>query len=137
MPADLKLLESFLKPSRQAVMVTRRKDGRLQTSAVTAVWDPKGDVLVWSIRNRAKHRNLLRDPFATLCIVNDDFRWIHVEGNAEITVQPEALRMLEEYYRLRHGKDHANWDEYRKKMIAENRIMFRVRPTHVFKPASE
>lgn len=134
MPADLKLLESFLKPNRRSVMVTRRKDGRLQTSAVTAVWDPKGDVLVWSIRNRAKHHNLLRDPWATLCIVDDNFRWIHVEGTTEITVQPEALPLLEEYYRLREEKDHPNWGEYRKKMIAEDRIMLRVHPSHVFKP---
>lgn len=135
MPADLKTLEAFLKPNRQAVMITRRKDGRLQTSAVTAVWDPKGDVLVWSIRNRAKHRNLLRDPFATLCIVSDKFRWIHVEGQTEITVQPEALPLLEEYWRLRDQKEHPNWDEYRKKMIDEDRILFRVRPSHVFSPA--
>jgi PPOX class probable F420-dependent enzyme len=135
MPADLKTLEAFLKPSRHAVMITRRKDGRLQTSAVTAVWDPKGGVLVWSIRNRAKHRNLLRDPFATLCVVDGNFRWLHVEGQTEITTQPEALPLLERYWRLREEKEHPNWDEYRKKMVAEDRILFRVQPSHVFRPS--
>jgi PPOX class probable F420-dependent enzyme len=135
MPVDLSVLETFLKPNRQAVMITRRKDGRLQTSAVTAVWDPRGDVLVWSIRNRAKHHNLQRDPRATLCIVDDKFRWIHVEGDTEISVQPEALPLLDEYWRLRDQKEHPNWDEYRKKMIDEDRILFRVKPTHVFQPS--
>jgi PPOX class probable F420-dependent enzyme len=131
---DLSALE-FIRPNKRAVMITRRKDDRLQTSVVTAVYNPAGQVWVWTRPATAKIHNLKRDPRATLCVVDEHWHeWLHVDGNADLVQQPEALTLLDDYYRLREGKDHPNWGEWRQRMIDEGRQLFRITPTNVFKP---
>jgi len=125
----------FIRPSGPAVMVTNRKDGRVQTSIVTAVAGPDGQVWVWSRDGTAKGYNLARDPRATLCAIAEGFHgWLHLEATMRIVRQPEAMPLLEDYYRLRHGREHANWDEYRQEMIRDKRMLFLGTPTHAFKP---
>ena len=126
----------FVRPSRHAVMVTNRKDGRVQTSIVTAVAGRDGEVWVWSRDGTAKGHNLARDSRATLCVLDDAFHgWLHVEATVRIIRQPDAMPLLEDYYRLRHGREHANWDEYRRDMVRDKRMLFLGTPTHVFQPA--
>jgi len=133
---DFEELRAFASPNRKAVMVTRRKDGGSQTSPVTAVMDPRGLVLVWSRATTAKAHNLSREPHAALCIVGDNFSgWMHVEGDVEIVRQPEVMPLLEEYYRLREGREHEDWDAYRSEMRSEQRVLFRIQPTRIVKPA--
>jgi PPOX class probable F420-dependent enzyme len=125
----------FVRPQRHAVMITHRKGGGLQTSVVTAVAGRDGQVWVWSRGSTAKIGNLRRDPRATLCVVDDDWHtWTHVDVTIEIVPQPQALPLLDDYYRLRHGREHPNWDDYRRQMLAEARVLFRATPTRVFHP---
>jgi PPOX class probable F420-dependent enzyme len=125
----------FVRPHRHAVMITRRKSGDLQTSVVTAVAGPDGQVWVWSRRGTAKIANLTRDPRATLCIVDEGWHnWTHVDATVAIVHQPEALPLLDDYYRHRHGHEHPNWDEWRQRMLAEGRVLFKATPTRVFRP---
>ena len=125
----------FARPSRPAIMIPRRKNGDLQTSIVTAVPTPDGEIWVWTRGDTAKMKNLRRDPRATLCVIEGDFRnWTHVDATAAIVRQPEALPLLDDYYRFRHGKEHDNWDGWRAEMLKDVRHLFRLTPTRVFHP---
>jgi PPOX class probable F420-dependent enzyme len=125
----------FVRPQRHAVMVTYRRDGSLQSSVVTAIAGRDGQVWAWSREGTAKVHNLGRDPRATMCIVDGQWHgWMHVDATVEIVHLPEAMPLLEDYYRLRHEQDHPNWDDYRAQMKAEGRVLLKLTPTRIFKP---
>jgi PPOX class probable F420-dependent enzyme len=116
----------FVARHHRAVLITRRRDGGLQTSPVTVGVDDDG--LVISSRETAfKSRNIRRDPNVTLCIFTDAFfgPWIQIDGRAELLSLPEAMEGLVEYYRRISG-EHPDWDEYRRAMEADNRLLIRV-----------
>lgn len=118
---------AFLRDNHRAVLVTRRKDGRLQTSPVAAGLDDDGRVLISTTTASAKAKNLRRDPWATLTVMNDGFygEWKQVEGNAEVIDLPDAMELLVAYYRAVAG-EHPDWDEYRQAMTDQQRVVLRV-----------
>lgn len=124
---DLDEARAVLRAQHRAVLSTMRADGTPQMSPVVATIDPAGRVTVSSREGLAKVRNLRRDPRAWLCVLPDEFfgRWIQVEGTTEIVELPDALPLLEEYYRSISG-EHENWDEYRDAMRAERRVVLRI-----------
>ena len=50
--------------------------------------------------------------------------WVQVEGTAEIVERPEAVELLVDYYRRLAG-EHADWDDYRRAMVEERRVLVR------------
>ena len=133
--ADLDALKAFASQSLRSVLITRRKDGGLQTSPMSLVIDDDGNVLTATRAKNAKTHNLVRDPHATLCLFNEQWPgpWMHVEGAAEIERLPEAMPLLADYYR-RRGQD-TTTPEFRERMLSENRVLIRVRPERVVRPA--
>jgi PPOX class probable F420-dependent enzyme len=129
--ADLEGLKQFARETTRAVLVTRRKDGGLQSSPMSVVADEEGNVLTATPARSAKTFNLTRDPRATLCLFAEQWpgQWMHVDGEAEIERQPEALPLLADYYR-RRGQD-TTTEAFRERMRRENRVLIRVRPTRV------
>ncbi|MGB8649879.1 MAG: PPOX class F420-dependent oxidoreductase [Mycobacteriales bacterium] len=127
---DLDTARAFLTEHHRAVLVTRRADGGVQTSPVVVAPDAAGRVLVSTRTGSAKERNLTRDPRAALCVLTDAFfgAWVHVEGEAEVVRQPEALPLLEDYYRAVSG-EHPDWDDYRRAMVTDERVLVRITPT--------
>jgi PPOX class probable F420-dependent enzyme len=117
---------AFLGDHHRGVLVTRRQDGRLQTSPVSAGVDDEGRVVISTREPSAKARNLRRDPWATLNVFTDDFfgPWVQVEGTAEVVPLPEALELLVDYYRRLAG-EHPDWAEYRQAMIDQQRVVVR------------
>jgi PPOX class probable F420-dependent enzyme len=116
----------FVAGNHRAVMITRRKDGGAQSSPVLVGIDDQGIVI--STRETAfKTRNLRRDPIATLCVMNDEFfgHWIQIEGVAQIVSLPEAMEGLIDYYRRISG-EHPDWDDYRRAMERDRRVLLRV-----------
>lgn len=116
----------FVADHHRAVLITRRRDGRLQTSPVTVGADDHG--VVMSSRETAyKTRNIRRDPNVTLCVFTDAFfgPWIQIDGRAELVPLPEAMEELVEYYRRIRG-EHPDWDEYRRAMETDDRVLIKV-----------
>lgn len=111
----------------RAVLATTRGDGRPQLSPVAAaVLD--GAVVVSSRETAMKVKNLLRRPFAALCVFPDSFyggTWVQVEGPAEVVHLPEAMEGLVAYYRAVAG-EHPDWDDYRAAMAREQRVLIRI-----------
>ena len=89
--------------------------------------DDQGRALISTRETAVKAKNLARDPRASLCVFNDGFfgEWIQAEGDAEIIHLPEALGLLEDYYRQISG-EHPDWDEYRAAMQRDRRVIVRL-----------
>jgi PPOX class probable F420-dependent enzyme len=118
---------AFVAGNHRAVLITRRSAGGLQTSPVLVGVDAEG-MLVVSTREAAyKTRNLRRDPTAVLCVLSDGFfgDWLRVEGTAQVVSLPEAMDGLVDYYRGISG-EHPDWDEYRRAMEQQRRVLLRI-----------
>ncbi|MFD2418131.1 PPOX class F420-dependent oxidoreductase [Amycolatopsis pigmentata] len=120
------LLE-FLRPRHRAILMTTRADGTPQLSPVTAGIDPEGRFVVSTYPQRAKVRNLRRDPAISACVLSDEWNgaWVQIDGQAEVLDLPDALEPLVEYYRSISG-EHPDWDEYREAMRRQGKSLIRV-----------
>jgi PPOX class probable F420-dependent enzyme len=89
--------------------------------------DDEGRVLISTREPAIKAKNLQRDPRASLCGMSDTFfgEWVQAEGIAEIIHLPDALPILEDYYRRVSG-EHPDWDEYREAMRRDKRLIIRI-----------
>jgi PPOX class probable F420-dependent enzyme len=92
--------------------------------------DADGLVVVSTRETAIKTRNLRRDPRAWVCAFTNGFfgPWVQVSGTAEIVFLPDAMEGLVSYYRSVSG-EHPDWDEYRRAMTAERRVLLRITPT--------
>jgi PPOX class probable F420-dependent enzyme len=134
---DLAAALDYARTHRRAVLVTLKRDGRPQSSNVIQWTDDEGVVRVSVTDTRAKVRNLRRDPRVSLHVTADDF-WSYVvlEGDAELSPVAErpddaTVDELVAYYRAANG-EHADWDDYRRAMVADQRLVLRLRPTHAY-----
>lgn len=117
----------FVSDNHRAVLITHRSSGRLQTSPVTVGVADDGKIVISTRESAYKTRNLRRDPRATLCVFTDGFfgSWIQIEGTADIVSLPEAMDGLVDYYRRISG-EHPDWDDYRRAMEKDRRVLVRV-----------
>ena len=137
MSADPRML-AFVAEHRWGVLATIKGDGRPQLSNVGYAYDPESQLVRVSVTaDRAKTRNLERNPRVTLHVASRDFwTWIAVEGTAELTpvaadAHDATVEELVTYYRGISG-EHPDWDEYRAAMVADRRLVVRFRPEHSY-----
>jgi PPOX class probable F420-dependent enzyme len=131
-------LLAFLAEQRWGVLATIKSDGRPQLSNVGYFFDPESQLIRVSVTaDRAKTRNLQRDPRVTLHVASKDFwTWVAAEGTAELTpvaADPNDATVdeLVTYYRGING-EHPDWDDYRAAMVADHRLVVRFRPEHTY-----
>jgi PPOX class probable F420-dependent enzyme len=124
---DIALATSFISANPRAVLATTRADGRPQLSPVVAAVDDLGRVLISTRETAIKAKNLARDPRAALCVLNDGFygQWVQAEGAAELIHLPDAMPLLEYYYRRLSG-EHPDWADYRAAMQRDLRLIVRI-----------
>lgn len=124
---DLDDARTFLQDNHQAVMHTYRADGSPQLSPVVVALDDDGHGVVSTREPSIKVTNLERDPRTSLCVLPDGFfgDWIRVDATAEIVRLPEAMDLLIETYRRLAG-EHEDWDDYRRAMRDEQRVILRL-----------
>ncbi|ROR73111.1 PPOX class F420-dependent oxidoreductase [Bogoriella caseilytica] len=120
-------LESFLRERHHAILLTHRASGGPQMSPVACGLDAEGRVVISTYPERAKIKNLRRDPRASLCVLSDDFggAWVQVDGTAEVLDIPESIEPLVDYFRSISG-EHPDWDEYREAMVTQGKSLIRV-----------
>ncbi|BDZ59555.1 PPOX class F420-dependent oxidoreductase [Barrientosiimonas endolithica] len=125
-------LRDLLADRHLAVLATIRRDGRPQLSTVVYVYDRDRDLVQVSITDdRAKTKNLRRDPRATLHVSGAD-GWSYVVAECRAEVGPvatepddEAVEELVDIYRRASG-EHPDWADYRRAMVAERRVPLRL-----------
>jgi PPOX class probable F420-dependent enzyme len=122
-------LLDFCRERHRYALVTTRKDGRPQVSPVTGGVDSGGRLVVATYPERAKTRNLRRDPAATVLVMSDEFDgpWVQVDGTAEVLDMPapEAEEGLVDYFRCIAG-EHDDWDDYREAMRRQGKSLVRI-----------
>jgi PPOX class probable F420-dependent enzyme len=123
--------------THQSVLTTLRRDGRPQLSNVLHHVRDDGVIVVSTTADRAKYRNLVREPWAALKVDGANF-WSYVVIEAEasasdVAADPHdaAVDELVEYYRAVNG-EHPDWDEYRQAMVSEQRVAVRLAPTRAY-----
>ena len=124
---DLDEARDYLRAHHRAVLATLRRDGTPQMSPVMCAVADDGAVVVSSRETAVKTKNVRRDPRAWLCVFPDQFFGGHVqvEGSVTVVSLPEAMDGLVDYYRRLAG-EHQDWDDYRRAMEEERRVLLRL-----------
>ncbi|MFI1395648.1 PPOX class F420-dependent oxidoreductase [Streptomyces sp. NPDC020681] len=115
------------------VLVTIKRDGRPQLSNVNHAYYPQERTIRVSITDgRAKTVNLRRDPRASYHVTSEDrWAWTVAEGTAELSpvaADPydDTVEELISLYRDVRG-EHPDWDDYRRAMVQDKRLVLRLR----------
>ena len=128
---------NHLRGRRQGVLVTLRRDGRSQLSNIIFHLGDDGIIRISITDDRAKTVNLRRDPRAALHVTSEDF-WSYavIDGRAELTPVAGApddatVDELVDLYRSLAG-EHDDWDDYRRAMVADRRLVLRLHPESAY-----
>ncbi|HEU5110049.1 MAG TPA: PPOX class F420-dependent oxidoreductase [Micromonosporaceae bacterium] len=131
-------LWSLVGSKGRGVLATLRRDGRPQLSIVDYFAGPAaGLIRVSTTADRAKVFNLRRDPRASLYVSTDTgSAYAVADGVAELSdvaADPAdaTVEELIEVYRGVQG-EHPDWDDYRAAMVADRRLVVRLRADHIY-----
>lgn len=120
-------------------LATIKRDGRPQLSAVNFTLDPDtATARISVVDGRAKVHNLRRDPRASIFVASPDgWTYAVLEGLVEFSPVAQApdddtVEELVEVFRAIRGEDHPDWDEYRAAMVADRRLVARMRVEHTY-----
>ncbi|GAA1965102.1 PPOX class F420-dependent oxidoreductase [Nocardioides panacihumi] len=123
--------------NQQAVLVTLKRDGLPQLSNVSQAVGGDGLIRVSTTATRAKYHNLRRKPWAAVHVNGSSF-WEYVVLECEAELTPVAadpadavVEELVELFRSLKG-EHDDWDDYRRAMVADERVVVRLRPTRAY-----
>jgi len=136
-PALLRLAAS----RNLAALAALKRGGRPQLSMVNYALAVERDTVTARISvvdGRAKVANLRRDPRASLLVTSPDgWSYAVLEGEAELSPVAKAqddptVEELVELYRTIRGEDHPDWDDYRRAMVADHRLVLKVHVGKVY-----
>ncbi len=134
---DLGQALAAARANHQSVLTTLRRDGLPQLSNVLHAVGDDGLIRVSTTADRAKYANLVRNPWAALKVDGESF-WSYavIEAEAttsEVAAAPDdaAVEELVELYRSLSG-EHSDWDDYRRAMVADRRVVVRLSPTRAY-----
>jgi len=123
--------------THQSVLTTIKRDGRPQLSNVMHTIDEAGLIRISTTADRAKARNLRREPWAALHVNGQTFfSYVVLEGSADLSPvaaapDDEVADELVDLYRAIAG-EHDDWDSYRRAMVEEQRLVVRLTPSRAY-----
>ena len=131
------LLWGVIAAGNLGTVATIKKDRRPQLSDVS--YHAAGRLVRFSTRTTlAKVHNLRRDPRVSMKVTAPDgYGYAVAEGKAELSPVAWALddavvEELIEIYRTIRGEEHPDWDDYRRAMVADGRLVVRFRVEHLY-----
>jgi PPOX class probable F420-dependent enzyme len=138
MPFEPELVE-ILTGSNLGTLATIRRDGRPQLSNVNYHFDVERSLIRVSLTDgRAKVANLRRDNRASL-LVNAASGWHFAVADATVELSAVSasrddatVEELIEVYRLIRGEEHPDWDDYRRAMVEDRRLVGRFLVSHMY-----
>ncbi len=130
-------LKKIVADNRRGVLTTFRRDGSAQMSIITC--GPLEDGVAFSTTaDRAKLRNLKRNPRCSLLVAREDWSaYIVLQGFARLlspdNTDANQLRLaLRDVFRTAAAMEHPNWDEYDRAMVEQKRSAVIVTPEHLY-----
>lgn len=141
MSIDQALLD-FAASRNIGALTTLKRDGRPQLSMVNYALErrsPIGPRVRISVTDGlAKVANLRRDPRASLLLTSPD-GWSYAVLEGTVTLSPVAreqddatVEELIEVFRLVQGREHPDWDDYRRAMVQDRRLVAALRVEHTY-----
>jgi PPOX class probable F420-dependent enzyme len=128
---------SFARNHDQGILITLRSDGRPQSSNINYAVGEDGTVRISITDGRAKTVNIRREERVSLHISQPNF-WAYVVLECDGELSPRAAQRddatveeLIELYRAIQG-EHPDWDDYRRAMVDDHRLVLRLRPTRAY-----
>jgi len=116
------------------VLITIRADGRPQSSDIVYGLD-RPAILVSVTIDRAKTANMRRDPRVVLHVTDPgSFSYVSFDSTVELSpvcADPSdaVADELVSLHRAISGGEHPDWDEFRRAMVKDRRIVARITPT--------
>ena len=121
----------------QSVLTTLKRDGLPQLSNVLHAVGEDDVIRISTTAGRAKYANLVRRPWAALKVDGKTF-WSYAVLEADVELSELAARPddaatdeLVELYRALSG-EHDDWSAYRAAVVADRRLVVRLRPNHAY-----
>ena len=134
---DLDTALRYARATNRSVLTTLRGNGLPQLSNVLHAVGDDGVIRISTTADRAKYTNLRQRPWAAVKVDGEDF-WSYavLEGDVELSAvaadpDDDATDELVELYRRLSG-EHPDWDDYRRTMVADQRVVVRVRPHRAY-----
>ena len=131
----------FVSENHRGVLAAFRKNGAAQMSIITCGAFRDG-VAFTTTADRAKLNILSRNPRCSLLVSKEDWwGFVVLEGRAQVltagNTSAEELRLaLREVYQAAADRDHPDWEEYDRAMVAERRAVVIVVPEHIYGTAA-
>ncbi len=133
---DLDTALDWARTRTHGVLITIRADGRPQSSDIAfAIIDDRFKISLTA--DRAKTANARRDPRVVLHL-SDPSSWTYLSFDGTVQLSPVAespddgvVGELVDYYEHVTGGPHPDWDDYRRAMVAEGRMIATFVPTAV------
>jgi len=85
-------------------------------------------VIITSRDRTYKVKHLRRDARVSMLVFGEQYsgsKFVQIHGRAEIIELPDAMDPLIYWYKQVRG-EHKNWEEYKKQMVEEKRVIIRV-----------
>jgi PPOX class probable F420-dependent enzyme len=123
----------LLRERREGILVTMRRNARPQLSNVNYAFNAGEQLIrISTTDDRAKVRNLRRDPRASFHVSSSDF-WTYAVAEGNVDLSPVAghpddatVEELIDLYRAVQG-EHPDWADYRAAMVRDHRLVIRIR----------
>jgi PPOX class probable F420-dependent enzyme len=125
---DIPDAQRFLQQNHRACIAVRQKDGWPQMTFVSPGIDAEGRVIITSRSRTYKVKHLRRDPRVSLLVFGEQYsgsKFVQIHGRAEIIELPDAMDTLVYWYKQVRG-EHKSWDDYKRQMADEKRVIIRV-----------
>ncbi|ANS79422.1 Pyridoxine 5'-phosphate oxidase [Serinicoccus hydrothermalis] len=131
-------LREILTSGGTGALTSIKRDGQPQLSMVTYAIDPEATLVrVSTTDGRAKVANLRRDPRSSLFVTSSS-GWSYAVAQGTVELSPVAaapddptVESLVQLYRDANG-EHPDWDDYRRAMVADRRLVVRLSVDHVY-----
>ncbi len=118
--------KAWLTAKEFVTLATVEPDGRPQLSVVWLTADGD-DVLMSTLKGRRKHRNLERDPRATVLLYPKDNPYSYLEVRGSVTmIEDGARELIDELHEKYHGSRPYPYDG-----PDDVRVVIRLTPEHV------
>ena len=131
-------LRAILTATSSGALTTIKRDGAPQLSLVTYAIDPAATLIrVSTTDGRAKVANLRRDPRSSLFVTSAS-GWSYAVAQGRVELSPVAVAPQDQtvedlitLYRDANG-EHPDWDDYRRAMVADRRLVIRLHVERVY-----